>query len=293
MTAASVPVEIDPRALQRRRIRRRFMRRPPAVLGLIGVVCVVLAAIFAPWLAPYDPKEQVYSAVFTAPFTGGHPLGTDDLGRDVLSRVIFGARASLAAGVLATLLGAVVAIPIGLVSGYFRGWLDPIVMRVNDVVLSFPFLVLAVGLAAILGPSLTNATIALAVGQLPVFLRISRAETLGLREQDYVKAAIVNGASTRTILFRHILPHTLSPLVVQATVAIPAAIIGAAVLSFLGLGVQPPTPAWGAMLSEAQSYIAQAPWFAVIPGAAIAITTLSFNLLGDGLRDVLDPRTRS
>ncbi|MGH3320510.1 MAG: ABC transporter permease [Streptosporangiaceae bacterium] len=291
MTAASVPV--DPRAVQRKRVRRRFLRRPPAVLGLVGVICVALAAILAPWAAPYDPARQVYSSVLVAPFSTGHPLGTDDLGRDMLSRVLWGARASLETGVFATLLGAVVAVPIGLVSGYFRGWIDPVVSRGNDVVLSFPFLVLAVGLAAILGPSLTNATIALAVGQVPIFLRISRAEALGLREQDYVKAAVVNGAPTRVIVFRHILPHTFSPLVVQATVAIPAAVIGAAVLSFLGLGMQPPTPAWGAMLSEAQSYIAPAPWFAVIPGAAIAITTLSFNLLGDGLRDVLDPRTRA
>jgi peptide/nickel transport system permease protein len=178
-------------------------------------------------------------------------------------------------------------------AGYYRGWLDPIVSRATDVVLSFPFLILAVGLAAILGPSLTNATIALAVGQLPAFIRISRAETLGLREQDYVSAAIVNGVRDRVILVRHILPNALSPLVVQATVAIPGAIIGAAVLSFLGLGVQPPTPDWGTMLSESQDYISQAWWFAVLPGLSIAVTTLSFNLFGDGLRDVLDVRMNS
>ena len=284
---------VNPRALQRRRVRRRFTRRPPAVIGAIGVLIVVLVAIFAPLLAPYDPTASNYSAVLKPPLSPGHLLGTDDLGRDLLSRLIVGTRASLEAGVFATLLAMVVSVPIGMAAGYYRKWLDPIVSRATDVVLSFPFLILAVGLAAILGPSLTNATIALAVAQLPAFLRIARGETLGLREQDYVAAAVVNGARDRTILARHVLPNSLSPLVIQATVAIPAAIIGAAVLSFLGLGVQPPTPAWGTMLSEAQNYVSQAPWFAVFPGLAIAFTTLSFNLFGDGLRDVLDVRMQS
>ncbi|MGH3628689.1 MAG: ABC transporter permease [Sciscionella sp.] len=280
-------------ARQRRRMVRRFTRRPPAVLGLIGVVLIVGAAVLAPVIAPYDPAQPHYSDSLLPPLSKGYLLGTDDLGRDIASRVIWGAQVSLQVGVLATLLAAAFAVPIGLAAGYYRGWLDSIIMRANDVVLSFPFLILAVALAAILGPSVTNATIALAVGQVPVFLRIARGEALGLREQDYIQAAIVNGARDRTILFRHILPNTLSPLVVQATVAIPVAIIGAAVLSFLGLGVQPPTPSWGSMLSEAQDYLSQSAWFAVFPGLAIVVTTLSFNLLGDGLRDVLDPRTRA
>lgn len=290
MTAASVG--LSPRALQRRRLRRRFTGRPLAVVGLVGVVLVVLLALLAPWIVPYDPVQSNYSAVLRTPLSAGHLLGTDDLGRDILSRLIVGARASLAAGVFSTLLAMVVAVPVGMVGGYYRGWLDAVISRATDVLLSFPFLILAVGLAAILGPSLVNATIALAVGQVPAFLRIARGETLGLREQDYVAAAIVNGATDRSILRRHVLPNALSPLVIQATVAIPGAIIGAAVLSFLGLGVQPPTPAWGTMLSEAQSYVSQAPWFAVLPGLAIALTTLSFNLFGDGLRDVLDVRMR-
>lgn len=291
VTAVTIP--INPRALQRRRLRRRFTNRPVAVLGLVGVVVMVLIAVLAPFVAPYGPDATDYNAVLVPPLTGGHPLGTDDLGRDIFSRLVWGARASLEAGVLATLLAMVVAVPVGLVAGYYRGWTDTIIARATDVILSFPFLIIAVGLAATLGPSLTNATIALGVARIPTFVRITRGEVLGLREQDYVQAAIVNAAPDRVILFRHIFPNALSPLVVQATVTIPASIIGAATLAFLGLGVQPPTPSWGTMLAEAQDYIAQAPWFAIFPGLAIAVTTLSFNLLGDGLREVLDPRTRS
>ena len=275
------------------RLRRRFARRPIAVVGLVGVCVVVLVALFAPLLAPYGPNVSDYNAILKPPGSPGHLLGTDDVGRDLLSRLIVGTRASLTAGVLATMLAVAVAVPLGMIAGYYRGWVDPVLSRITDVVLSFPFLILAVGLAAILGPSLINAAVALAVAQVPMFVRIARGEVLSLREQEYVQAAVVNGAPTRVILFRHMLPNILSPLVVQTTVAIPSAIIGAAVLSFLGLGVQPPTPAWGTMLSDAQQYVSQAPWFALFPGLAIALTTLSFNLFGDGLRDVLDVRMRS
>ncbi|HET7389092.1 MAG TPA: ABC transporter permease [Nocardioidaceae bacterium] len=291
MTA--IAAESQPRVARRGRMRRRFTRRPPAVVGLAGVVIVVFIALFAPLIAPYDASASNYNDILLAPGSPGHLLGTDDLGRDLLSRLLVGTRASLTAGVLATVLALVVAVPIGMVAGYFRGWIDLVVSRATDVVLSFPFLILAVGLAAILGPSLVNAAIALAIGQVPIFVRIARGEVLGLREEEYVQAAVVNAAPTRVILFRHMLPNILGPLVVQVTVGIPAAIIGAAVLSFLGLGVQPPTPAWGTMLSEAQQYVSQAPWFAVFPGLAIALTTLSFNLFGDGLRDVLDVRMGS
>jgi peptide/nickel transport system permease protein len=197
------------------------------------------------------------------------------------------------AGVFSTLLAMVIAVPVGLVAGYYRGWVDPVVSRLTDVMLAFPFLILAVGLAAVLGPSLTNASIALAFAAAPVLIRVTRGETLALREEDYVRAAVANGASDTTILSRHILPNMTGTLIVQATVWIPTAIIGEALLSFLGLGVQPPTPSWGVMLSAAQPFIEQAPRLVIFPGLAIFLATLSFNLLGDGLRDVLDPKTQS
>ena len=287
MTGA--PVVVNPRAEQRRRLRRRFLRRPTAVAGLVGVLTVLSLAVLAPLIAPYAPEQGDFTSVLTGP-SGAHLFGTDELGRDVLSRVLVGARASLLAGIGATALAMVVAIPIGLVAGYYRGLLDTCIMRATDVMLAFPFLILSVGLAAILGPSLNNAILALAVAAVPGFIRITRAEVLGLREQEYVQAAIVNGAPDHVILSRHVLRNCTSPLVVQASIVIPTAIIGEAALSYLGLGVQPPTASWGTMLATAQSYISQTPSLALFPGTAIAITTLSFNLLGDGLRDVLDPK---
>jgi peptide/nickel transport system permease protein len=282
---------LSPRARRRRVLRRRFLRRPLAVAGLVVATAFVLAAILAPWIAPYKAGEPDFNALL-AHSSSNHLLGTDELGRDVLSRILWGARASIEAGVLATMLAMAVAVPIGVIAGYYRGWVDAVIARVTDVLLAFPFLIIAVALAAILGPSLTNATIALGIGAAPALIRIARGEALALREEDYVRAAVANGASDARIIARHVLPNMLSTLIVQATVAIPAAIIGEAVLSFLGLGVQPPTPSWGVMLADAQSYLAQAPRLAVYPGIAIFLCSLSFNLLGDGLRDALDPRTR-
>ena len=225
-----------------------------------------VAAILAPVVAPYSASATDFNATLAPPFSHGHLLGTDELGRDVLSRIIWGSRASIQAGVLATLLAMVIAVPIGLIAGYYRGWIDPVIARLTDVLLAFPFLILAVGLAAILGPSLTNATLALGIGAVPGLIRIARGEALALREEDYVRAAVANGASDAGILARHIFPNMLSTLIVQATVTIPAAIIGEAVLSFLGLGVQPPTPSWGVMLADAQSYVSQAPRLALSSG---------------------------
>lgn len=291
--ALAVPVKSDsPSSVGRRRFARRFRATPPAIVGVTGVVLVLFVAVAGPWLAPSDPSAPDYASLLQRPLSGGHLLGTDELGRDLLSRLIIGTRASLVVGLTSTAIALLIAIPLGLFAGYYRGWLDAVVSRILDVVLAFPFLVLAVGLAAVLGPSLMNATIAIAVVQIPAFARIARAEALGLREQEYVQAALINGVSHRTILRRHILPNCVSPLLVQATIAIPGAIIGEAVLSYLGLGVQPPTPAWGTMLSDGQSLMSEAPWLTILPGVAIAFTTLSFNLFGDGLRDVLDLRTK-
>jgi peptide/nickel transport system permease protein len=281
---------LSPGARRRRILRRRFLRRPAAVGSLVVVVGFVLAAIFARWVAPYSPDETDFNALL-AGTSREHLLGTDDLGRDTLSRIIWGARASMQAGFFATMLAMALAVPIGLVAGYYRGRIDSVIARVTDVLLAFPFLILAVGLAAILGPSLLNATLALGIAAVPGLVRIARGEALELREEDYVRAAVANGANDAAILGRHILPNMTSTLLVQATLTIPAAIIGEAVLSFLGLGVQPPTPSWGVMLNAAQPYLNEEPWLAVYPGLAIVIAALAFNLLGDGLRDVLDPKT--
>jgi peptide/nickel transport system permease protein len=291
LAMSAIDIAVAPRVRTRRRMLRRLGRRPLAVGGLVVATLFVLGAIFAPLVAPYDPADTNFSAVLQSP-SAAHIMGTDDLGRDVFSRVVFGARASLEAGVLATLLAMIVAVPLGLVAGYYRGWWDPVISRFTDVVLAFPFLIIAVGLAAIFGPSLRNVVIALGLTAIPWIVRVTRGEALALREQEFVRAAIANGAGDGTILARHVLPNMAGTLLVQATVWIPQAIIGEAVLSFLGLGVQPPTPSWGSMLSAAQPFISLDAWLALFPGLAIFLATLSFNLLGDGLRDILDPRTR-
>jgi peptide/nickel transport system permease protein len=289
VNAVAEPI-VNPRRRRLRLLRKRFLRRPMAVAGLVVVLFFVVIAIFAPLIAPFGYSATDFNAVLAHP-SAKHLLGTDELGRDELSRIIYSARVSMQVGFLSTVLGMVIAVPIGMVAGYYRGWVDPVIARATDVLLAFPFLILAVGLAAILGPSATNATLALGIGVIPGFIRIARGEMLALREEDYVPAAIVNGANDATIIFRHILPNMSSTLLVQATVTIPQAIVGEAVLSFLGLGVQPPTPSWGVMLQDAQSYLSQAPRLAVFPGLAIVLAALAFNVLGDGLRDVLDPRT--
>ncbi len=296
MTVASAPLAQPspplavppPRRRRSTRLLKRFLRRPLAVFGLVILVLLVILALAAPLLG--SPEENDFAALLQPP-TAAHPLGTDDLGRDTLARIAHGARVSMQAGVLATLLAMAVGVPLGLVAGYYRGLPDLVISRFTDLLLAFPFLILAVGLAAILGPSLRNVIIALGISALPSFIRVTRGEVLGLREQDYVAGAVADGAGDMRILSRYVLPNALSPLIVQATVTIPEAIIGESVLSFLGLGVQPPTPSWGTMLSAAQGFIAQAPWLAVFPGVAIALAALSLNLVGDGLRDVLDPRS--
>lgn len=268
---------------------RLLTRNKLALTGAVAAAILVLIALFAPLVAPYDPARPDFSAALQQP-GWAHWLGTDDLGRDQLSRVVYGVRASLQIGLLAVALAFAAGVPLGLIAGYYGRFADSVVSRLTDTLLAFPFLVLAVGLATILGPSLLNATIAVGVSQIPAVIRITRAETLRLKHLDYVAAAVANGGGDGTVLFRHILPGALSALTVQATVGIPSAIIGEALLSFLGLGIQPPSASLGVMLSSAQAYIAAAPWMAVFPGLTIIAATLAFNLLGDGLRDILDPQ---
>jgi ABC-type dipeptide/oligopeptide/nickel transport system permease subunit len=268
---------------------RRLARRPPAVAGTVVVLAFVVLAVGAPWIAPSDPIQTSWSQIRKAP-SWPHPFGTDDLGRDTLSRVVWGARISMQAGVLSILLAIGVGVPMGLMAGYYRGVIDQALMRLTDAWLSFPFVILAIGLVTILGPSLTNATLAIGLGATPTYIRLTRGLVLAIREEEYVQGARAMGAGDGRVMARHVLPNIVSSILVQATVSIPAAIILEAVLSFLGLGVQPPMPSWGTMLSGAQAFLETAPWMAWWPGLAIFVLALSFNLAGDGIRDVLDPR---
>jgi peptide/nickel transport system permease protein len=268
---------------------RRLAQRPAALAGLTIVGFFIVIAITAPVVSPYDPVATNWLAVRKPPSLQ-HLFGTDEIGRDVLSRIIWGTRTSLAAGIVSVSIALAVGMSIGLVCGYRGGLIDNILMRVIDAMLAIPFLILAIALSAFLGPDLTNAMIAIGVSQMPVFARLTRAQVLAAKHEDYVEAARALGNRDTRILFRHILPNIVSPILVQATLAIAAAIIAEASLSFLGLGEQPPAASWGSMLNTAKNFLAQAPWMALWPGLAIFSLVLSFNLLGDGLRDALDPR---
>jgi len=259
--------------------------------GLVVVGLVALAAIFAPLLSPADPTRQVLLDSLLPP-SWAHPLGTDEFGRDVLSRVLYGARASLQVGLIAVGLASLVGTLLGQLAGYWGGRLDEMVMRVMDALFSFPSLMLALIINTILGTSLTNAIIAIAIVDTPGFARLARGSTLAVREREFIQAARVIGASHRRIMGWHILPNISAPLIVNATNQVSGAIITEGALSFLGLGVQPPTPSWGSMLRSGYGYMDGSPWLAVAPGLAIMITVLGFNFLGDALRDALDPHLR-
>jgi peptide/nickel transport system permease protein len=271
------------------RALRRLVRRRGAMAGLAIVMFFVLLAILAPYIAPHDPLETSWSAVRKAP-TVAYLFGTDEIGRDVLSRIIWGTRASLLAGVVSVSISLCLGVPIGLLAGYAGRWTDGIISRFTDAMLACPFLILAIALAAFLGPSLTNAMIAIGISATPIFIRLTRAQVLAVKVEDYVEAARALGNPHLRIAIRHILPNVVPPLIVQTTLAIAAAIIAEASLSFLGLGQQPPTPSWGSMLNTAKNYVDNSPWMAIWPGLSIFLLVLSFNLLGDGLRDALDPR---
>jgi peptide/nickel transport system permease protein len=268
---------------------KRLARRGGAMFGLAVVLFFVVLAVFAPWLAPYDPLATSWGSVRAAPSTA-HWFGADELGRDVLSRIIWGARASILAGLVSVSISIALGVPIGMAAGYLGRWVDALISRITDAMLACPFLILAIAFAAFLGPSLTNAMIAIGVSATPIFIRLTRAQVLAAKAEDYVEAARALGNPHIRIALRHILPNIVAPLIVQATLAIAAAIIAEASLSFLGLGQQPPSPSWGSMLNTARNYVDQAPWMAIWPGVSIFLLVLSFNLLGDGLRDALDPR---
>ncbi|WP_407525798.1 ABC transporter permease [Methylobacterium oryzisoli] len=271
---------------------RRLRARPSAVIGLAIVVAFIAMAALADVVAPYDPTATDWGAVRAAPSLA-HPFGGDEVGRDVLSRIIYGARASLGAGLVSVGLAVALGLPIGLVSGYAGGWVDAAIMRLTDALLAIPFLILAIALAAFLGPSLTNAMLAIGLSATSTFVRLTRAQVRAVAAEEFVEAARSVGNPPWRIALVHILPNIVPAILVQATLTIAAAIIAEASLSFLGLGQQPPEPSWGAMLNVAKNFMEQAPWMAIWPGVSIFLAVLAFNLLGDGLRDALDPRQRT
>jgi peptide/nickel transport system permease protein len=281
--------EHDTGAFSRAGVLRRLARDRVAATAALTLTAIVLAAVLAPWIAPYDPYFTDLTKVMQPP-SAEHWFGTDEIGRDVLSRVVWGTRASLLAGVVSVSISLLLGVPIGLVAGFLGGFVDGLISRITDAFLACPFLILAIALAAFLGPSLTNAMIAIGVSATPIFVRLTRAQVLNVKVEDYIEAARAVGNPPWRIALRHVLPNVTAPLIVQATLAIAAAVIAEASLSFLGLGQQPPAPSWGSMLNTAKNYVDQAPWMAVWPGLSIFLLVLSFNLLGDGLRDALDPK---
>lgn len=273
------------------RTRPAWQRSPLTIVGFALIAILALIALSAPLIAPANPLKQVLSTRLRPP-SAEHWLGTDQLGRDVLSRMIYGARISLLIGTVVVVLAAGVGTLVGLVAGYAGGWLDETLMRLTDVFFAFPALILAMAISGALGPSLTNAMIAIAVVSWPVYARLVRAQVLSLRAREFVEASRGLGASAQRIVWGHILPNTLAPLLVQASFDMGGAILSAAGLSFIGFGTQPPTAEWGVMISEGRNFIVTHPWLSLFPGIAILLTVAAFNLIGDGLRDALDPRLR-
>ncbi len=270
-------------------VLKRISRTRGAGFGLVVVLVLIAVAAVGPAISPRSPTQQDYGAILKPP-SQSHLFGTDELGRDILARLTFGVRASLEAGVISVGLALSIGIPMGLLAGHFGGWLDEVLMRFADTLWSFPGLVLAIAIEAILGPGLANAMVAIGIVYAPVFARLVRSQTLSIREQEYVEAARSVGASDARIMLGYIWPNVSAPVLVQSAVMLGQAILFEAALSFLGLGVQPPTPAWGSMLRAAYQYMQLDPWYSLFPGAAIFVTVLSFNLFGDGLRQALDPR---
>ncbi|MFP1758657.1 ABC transporter permease [Lonsdalea quercina] len=286
------PVIVAPQAAVGNRAWKKMKRNRSSIAGLIIIVFFVLLALLAPLLPLADPLATSWSAIRKAP-SAAHWLGTDDIGRDMLSRMVWGAQASLMAGVISVAIAVLTGVPFGLIAGYFGGWVDQVISRVTEAFLAMPFLIMAIALAAFLGPSLTNAMIAIGLSAMPIFIRLTRSQVLAVKTEDYIEGARSIGLGHGDILLRYILPNILPPIIVQATLTVATAIIAEASLSFLGLGQQAPAPSWGSMLNVAKNFLTQAPWMALWPGAAIFLVVIGFNLLGDGLRDALDPRENS
>lgn len=271
---------------------KKLFRNKLATLGLVLVCVMVLLAIFAPILAQHNPNEMEMNATLLKPGEAGHLLGTDNYGRDLFSRIVYGARISLIVGMGAVAVGAVVGILLGLIAGYFGGILDSVIMRLMDALAAFPFILLAITLMTVLGTGLTNVIIAVGIGNIPGFARMIRGQVLGVKEELFIEVTESLGASKWRILFRHVLPNCLTPIIVYATMSVAGAIISEAALSFLGLGIQPPTASWGNILKEGKDFLVIAPHIAVFSGLAILLSVLGLNLFGDGLRDALDPKTK-
>jgi peptide/nickel transport system permease protein len=270
---------------------RKLRRNHVGMFGLAVVLGFVLMALLAPWVATHDPIATSWSAIRKPP-TSEFWFGTDELGRDIFSRVVWGTRASMLAGVVSVAIALVTGVAIGMAAGFYGGIVDTLISRITDAFLACPFLIMAIALAAFLGPSLTNAMIAIGISAAPIFVRLTRAQVLNIKVEDYIEAARAVGCSPLRIATHHILPNITAPVIVQSTLTIASAIIAEASLSFLGLGQQPPEPSWGSMLNTAKNFMDNAPWMAIWPGLAIFLLVLAFNLLGDGLRDALDPRHR-
>lgn len=272
-----------------RKIRGNLTENYLMLFGAVVFTIIVLMATFAPLVAPYDPTAQDYRAQFESPSVD-HPMGTDRFGRDIFSRVVYGARLSIQVGIGAILIAMLFGVPLGLLAGYYRGHIDEVIMRIMDVLFAFPAIFLALGLLVVLGQSTQNVILALGIVYIPIFARVTRSGVLGVREEPYVLAARAIGDTHANIIRRDILPNIIAPIIVQATISLAFAILAESGLSFIGLGTPPPTPSWGRMLSESRSFMQTAWWWAFFPGVAIMLSILSWNFIGDGLRDALDPR---
>jgi peptide/nickel transport system permease protein len=285
--SASTTLVVPPR--RQSRAWKKLRANRAALVGAVLVISFILLAALAPILPIADPAATDWGKIRLAP-SAEHWLGTDEIGRDIFARMVWGARASLLAGVVSVAIAVIIGVPFGLIAGYFGGWTDSIIARATDAMLAMPFLILAIALAAFLGPSLTNAMIAIGLAAVPIFIRLTRGQVLAVKTEDYVEGARAVGLGHVGIMAVYILPNVIPPILVQATLTVATAIIAEASLSFLGLGQQPPFPSWGSMLNTAKNFLSQAPWMAIWPGAAIFLVVMGFNLMGDGLRDALDPR---